>query len=132
MPTGKWDKEWNNNIRELGLKWGAKMQHGDPFKGLLMSGSTSKGTDATRERAVRSDSFGYEPNEWEICLQLVDLRKGGKTYGQIADWLNKKNIKTKYGNSWNYFTARFVTLRTVQILRQREIDSESLANGEKQ
>ena len=113
MPTGKWNDEWNDKISNLGLKRGAKIQYGDPFRGVLMSGSTSKGTDAVRQRSVRSDSFGAEDDEWEICLQMVDMRKEGWTYGRIAEYRNKGGIKTKAGNEWNYYTARFVTLRTV-------------------
>ena len=124
MPTGKWNDDWNDKISNLGLKRGAKMQHGDPFKGVLMSGSTSKGTNAERQRSVRSDSFGTETDEWEVCLDMVGKRTDGWTYGQISDYLNKNGIKTKAGNEWNYFTARFVTLRTVQILRLKETESE--------
>jgi len=124
MPTGKWNDDWNDKISNLGLKRGAKIQYGDPFRGVLMSGSTSKGTDAKRQRSIRSDSYGAEDDEWEICLDMVEKRKDGWTYGQISDYLNKEGIKTKVGNEWNYFTARFVTLRTVQLLRLRETGNE--------
>ena len=116
MATGKWDKEWNDKIEELGLKGSAKIQRGDPFRGVLKSGSTSKGTDAERVRAPRSDRFGATDDEWDICLEMKEMRKSGRTYGQIAHYLNNRGIKTKAGKPWNYFTARFVTLRTVQML----------------
>ena len=104
-------------IKDIGMKKKGKFHYGDPFRGMLQSGCTSKGTNALRERAVRSDSFGTEPEEWEVCLQMVEHRNNGWTYGKIAHWLNDEGITTKVGNQWNYFTARFVTLRTVQILR---------------
>ena len=116
MPTGKWNKEWNEKIEELGLKGSAKIQRGDPFRGVLKSGSTSKGKGAERKRAPRSDRFGSTNDEWTICLEMRDMRKEGSTYGQIAQTLNQRGIKTKAAQSWNYFTARFVTLRTVQML----------------
>jgi len=117
MVQGIYNEEWNSKIKDIGMKRPGKFQSGDPFKGLLLSGSTSKGTDAVRQRAVRSDSFGYERDEWEVCLQMVKHRQNGWTYGRISHWLNEEGIKSKAGNEWNYFTARFVTLRTVQILR---------------
>ena len=116
MPTGKWNAEWNEKIEELGLKGSAKIQKGDPFRGVLKSGSTSKGTKAERKRAPRSDRFGATNKEWDICLEMKALREAGRTYGQIAQALNQRGIKTKAGKPWNYFTARFVTLRTVQMI----------------
>jgi len=129
MVHGTPNKEWTKKIRNVGLKRGAKIQSGDPFKGVLMSGSTSKGTDAKRERSVRSDSFGSIPEEWDICLEMVRLRgEMHWTYGQIASWLNTKDIKTRYNRQWNYFTTRFVVLRTVQILKSEGTFDESLYN----
>ena len=120
MVHGTPNKEWTKKIRNIGLKRGAKIQNGDPFKGVLMSGSTSKGTNAERQRSVRNDSFGYESEEWEVCLEMVRLRGEMRwTYGQIANWLNTKEIKTKANREWNYFTTRFVVLRTVQILKNQ-------------
>ncbi len=120
MVHGTPNKEWTKKIRNIGLKRGAKIQNGDPFKGVLMSGSTSKGTNAERQRSVRNDSFGYEPDEWDVCLEMVRLRgEMHWTYGQIANWLNTKDIKTKANREWNYFTTRFVVLRTVQILKNQ-------------
>ena len=63
MVHGTPNKEWSKKIRNVGLRRGAKIQSGDPFKGVLMSGSTSKGTDAERQRSVRNDSFGSIPEE---------------------------------------------------------------------
>ena len=116
MSTGKWNKEWNEKIVDLGLKGSAKIQKGDPFRGVLKSGSTSNGTSAERIRAPRCDRFGSIDEEWDICLKMREMRKMGRTYGQISHYLNQSGIKTKAAQSWNYFTARFVTLRTVQML----------------
>ena len=127
MVHGTPNKEWSKKIRNVGLKRGAKIQNGDPFKGVLMSGSTSKGTDAVRQRSVRSDSFGSIPKEWAVCLEMVRLRGEMRwTYGQIANWLNTKEILTRYNREWNYFTTRFVVLRTVQILKTDGTFDESL------
>ena len=127
MVHGTPNKEWSKKIRNVGLKRGAKIQNGDPFKGVLMSGSTSKGTDAVRQRSVRSDSFGSIPDEWDVCLEMVRLRGEMRwPYGQIANWLNTKEIRTRYDREWNYFTTRFVVLRTVQILKTDGTFDESL------
>ena len=127
MVHGTPNKEWSKKIKNVGLRRGAKIQNGDPFKGVLMSGSTSKGTDAKRERSVRSDSFGSIPEEWDVCLEMVRLRGEMKwTYGQISNWLNTKDISTRYNREWNYFTTRFVVLRTVQILKTEGNFDESL------
>ena len=124
MAHGIPNEEWTEKIKDVGLKGSAKIQKGNPFKGMIMSGSTSKGTDSVRQRSFRSDMFGYTPDEWEICLDMVELRKTGHTYGQIAKYLNDKNITTKVGREWNYFTARFVTLRTVQALTLKDNESK--------
>jgi len=127
MVHGTPNKEWSKKIKNVGLRRGAKIQNGDPFKGVLMSGSTSKGTDAIRQRAVRNDSFGSIPEEWDVCLEMVRLRGEMRwTYGQISNWLNTKDIKTRYNREWNYFTTRFVVLRTVQILKTEGTFDESL------
>ena len=127
MVHGTPNKEWSKKIKNVGLRRGAKIQNGDPFKGVLMSGSTSKGTDAKRERSVRSDSFGSIPEEWDVCLEMVRLRGEMKwTYGQISNWLNTKDIRTRYNREWNYFTTRFVVLRTVLILKTEGNFDESL------
>ena len=129
MVHGTPNKEWSKKIRNVGLKRGAKIQSGDPFKGVLMSGSTSKGTDAERQRSVRNDSFGSIPEEWDICVEMVRLRgEMHWTYGQIANWLNTRDIRTRYNREWNYFTTRFVVLRTVQILKSEGTFDESLYN----
>ena len=124
MVHGTPNEEWTEKIKDVGLRGSAKIQKGDPFKGVLMSGSTSKGTDAVRQRSFRSDMFGYTSDEWKICLDMVELRRTGYTYGYIAKYLNDKGITTKVGREWNYFTARFVTLRTVQALALKDSESK--------
>ena len=124
MVHGTPNEEWTEKIKDVGLRGSAKIQRGDPFKGVLMSGSTSKGTDAVRQRSFRNDMFGYTPDEWDVCLEMVELRKRGHTYGQVAKYLNDRNITTKVGRQWNYFTARFVTLRTVQALALKDSESK--------
>ena len=73
MVHGTPNEEWTEKIKDVGLRGSAKIQKGDPFKGVLMSGSTSKGTDAVRQRSFRSDMFGYTPEDGEICLDMVKL-----------------------------------------------------------
>ena len=124
MVHGIPNEEWTEKIKDVGLRGSAKIQKGDPFKGVLMSGSTSKGTDAVRQRSFRSDMFGYNSKEWKIWLEMVELRKNGHTYGQVAKYLNDRNITTKVARQWNYFTARFVTLRTVQALALKDNESK--------
>ena len=121
MVKGTPNKEWSEKISGIGLKGKAKIHNGDPFRGVWQGGTFKK--DNPRERSARSDMFGSEEWEWRICEEMVDLRRDGKTYGQIAQWLNDKDIKTKAGRAWNYFTARFVTLRTVQLQRLADSDS---------
>ena len=121
MVRGTPNEEWSEKISGIGLKGRAKIQKGDPFKGVWQGGTNFK--DNPRERAARKDMFGSEESEWDVCLKMVELRKDGNTYGQIAKWLNDNDVKTKVGRDWNYFTARFVTLRTVQLQRLSDNDS---------
>ena len=121
MVKGTPNDEWSEKISTIGLKGKARIHNGDPFKGVWQGGTFKK--DNPRERAARKDMFGSEEWEWDICKKMVALRKDGMTYGQIAQWLNDNDIKTKVGRTWNYFTARFVTLRTVQLQRLSDSDS---------
>ena len=130
MVKGTPNKEWSDKISDIGLKSKAKIQRGDPFRGVWKGGTNKK--DNPRERTFRNDMFGYEDWEWDICKQMVDMRTDGMTYGQIAKWLNDNNIETKVGRQWNYFTARFVTLRTVQLRMLRDSGSKYVPSHEKQ
>ena len=40
MVHGTPNEEWTEKIKDVGLRGSAKIQKGDPFKGVLMSGST--------------------------------------------------------------------------------------------
>ena len=108
---------------ELGLKAPQK-----PFKGELwygMGSSTQSNFSAEktqRKRAYRSNRFGASVKEWNTCKKMVVLRENGYTYGHIAKYLNNAGIKTKANNPWNYYTARFVTLRAKEEIENGRND----------
>jgi len=108
---------------ELGLKGTQK-----PFKGELwygMGSSTQSNFSAEksqRKRAYRSNRFGASVKEWNTCKKMVVLRENGYTYGQIAKYLNNAHITTKAGEPWNYYTARFVTLRAKEEIENGRND----------
>jgi len=52
----------------------------------------------------------------------VFLRENGHTYGGIAKYLNDAGILTKGGKVWNYYTARFVTLRAKEEIENGRSD----------
>ena len=130
MVRGTPNKQWSEKISDVGLKSKAKIQKGDPFRGVWKGGTNYK--DNPRERTYRSDMFGSEDWEWDICEKMVNMRIAGMTYGRIARWLNDNNILTKVGRNWNYFTARFVTLRTVQRQRLQDTGSKFAQDNETQ
>ena len=51
--------------------------------------------------------------------EIEELGPNEYVYGLTTNptFFYEEGIKSKAGNEWNYFTARFVTLRTVQTLR---------------
>ena len=53
---------------------------------------------------------------------MVFLRENGYTYGRIAKYLNNAHITTKAGKPWNYYTARFVTLRAKEEIENGRND----------
>ena len=53
---------------------------------------------------------------------MVFLRENGYTYGRIAKYLNDAKILTKAGKPWNYYTARFVTLRSKEEIENGRND----------
>ncbi len=53
---------------------------------------------------------------------MVHLRENGYTYGHIAKYLNNAGIKTKANRPWNYYTARFVTLRAKEEIENGRND----------
>ena len=105
----------------LGLKQAGRAQGGSFFGAVGSSNKScfSKGK-APRQRGYRSNRFGSTEEEWEICTSMVEMRSEGYSYGRIADALNREGITTKRGGKWNYYTARFVTLRAKEEIDGRE------------
>ena len=74
------------------------------------------------KRPYRSIRFGATKVEWLVCKKMVDLRENGYTYGGIAKYLNDAGIKTKANRPWNYYIARFVTLRAKEEIENGRND----------
>ena len=98
------------------------------YKGTLWYGmgsssdSNFSAVKTARKRPYRSIRFGATDNEWLICKKMVNLREDGYTYGGIAKYLNDAGIKTKANRLWNYYTARFVTLRAKEEIENGRND----------
>ena len=98
------------------------------YKGVLwygMGSSTESNFSAVktpRKRPYRSIRFGASVKEWLVCKKMVFLRENGYTYGRIAKYLNDAGILTKSGKTWNYYTARFVTLRAKEEIENGRND----------
>ena len=111
------------NKADLGLSKPGQTRDGSYFAGM---GSATKAnfskTKYDRERDYRSNRFGSSVKEWNVCLKMVFLRESGYTYGHIAKYINDANIKTKAGKPWNYYTARFVTLRAKEEIENGRND----------
>ena len=111
------------NKSDLGLSKPGQTRDGSYFAGM---GSATKAnfskTKYERERNYRSNRFGSTVKEWNVCLKMVFLRENGHTYGSIAKYLNGANITTKAGKPWNYYTARFVTLRAKEEIENGRND----------
>ncbi len=111
------------NKSDLGLSKPGQTRDGSYFAGM---GSATKAnfskTKYDRERDYRSNRFGSTVKEWNVCLKMVFLRENGQTYGSIAKYLNGANITTKAGKPWNYYTARFVTLRAKEEIENGRND----------
>ena len=108
---------------ELGMKAPQKPFKGDIWYGMGSSSQSNfSATKYDRERDYRSNRFGSSVKEWNVCLKMVFLRESGYTYGYIAKYLNDANIKTKAGKPWNYYTARFVTLRAKEEIENGRND----------
>jgi hypothetical protein len=111
------------NKSDLGLSKPGQTRDGSYFAGM---GSATKAnfskTKYDRERDYRSNRFGSTVKEWNVCLKMVFLRENGHTYGSIAKYLNGANITTKAGKPWNYYTARFVTLRAKEEIENGRND----------
>ena len=97
---------------ELGMKDSQKPFKGEIWYGIGSSAESNFSAEKTpRKRSYRSNRFGASVKEWNTCKKMVFLRENGHTYGGIAKYLNDARITTKAGKPWNYYTARFVTLR---------------------
>ena len=108
---------------ELGLKAEQKPFKGDLWYGMGSSSDSNFSSVKTpRKRPYRSIRFGASVKEWLVCKKMVFLRENGYTYGRIAKYLNDAGIKTKANNPWNYYTARFVTLRAKEEIENGRND----------
>ena len=97
---------------EIGMRGPQRRRKGTLWYGMgSSSDSNFSAVKTPRKRPYRSVRFGASVKEWLVCQKMVFLRENGYTYGRIAKYLNAACIKTKAGNPWNYYTARFVTLR---------------------
>ena len=106
-----------------GLKGPQKAYNGDLWYGMGSSAESNFSAVKTpRKRPYRSIRFGASVKEWNICLKMVFLRENGYTYGRIAKYLNDAKILTKAGKPWNYYTARFVTLRSKEEIENGRND----------
>jgi hypothetical protein len=111
------------NKSDLGLSKPGQTREGSYFSGIGSATKSNFSKDKVdRERSYRSNRFGSTVKEWNVCLKMVFLRESGYTYGRIAKYLNDASIKTKAGQSWNYYTARFVTLRAKEEIENGRND----------
>ncbi len=108
---------------ELGLKDSQKPFKGEVWYGMGSSAESNFSAEKTpRKRPYRSIRFGASVKEWNVCKKMVFLRENGHTYGEIAKYLNDARILTKGGKTWNYYTARFVTLRAKEEIENGRND----------
>ena len=108
---------------ELGMKGSQKPFKGEIWYGMGSSAESNFSAEKTpRKRTYRSNRFGSSVKEWLVCKKMVFLRENGYTYGRIAKYLNNAHIKTKAGKPWNYYTARFVTLRAKEEIENGRND----------
>ncbi len=108
---------------ELGMKDSQKPFKGEIWYGMGSSAESNFSAEKTaRKRSYRSNRFGASVKEWNTCKKMVFLRENGYTYGGIAKYLNDAGIKTKADRPWNYYTARFVTLRAKEEIENGRND----------
>ena len=108
---------------EIGMKGPQRAFKGTIWYGMgSSSDSNFSAVKTARKRPYRSIRFGATKVEWLVCKKMVDLREDGYTYGGIAKYLNDAGIKTKADKSWNYYTARFVTLRAKEEIENGRND----------
>ena len=108
---------------EIGMKGPQRAFKGDLWYGVGSSTESNfSATKTSRKRPYRSVRFGATAKEWNVCRKMVFLRENGHTYGGIAKYLNDAGILTKGGKAWNYYTARFVTLRAKEEIENGRSD----------
>ena len=108
---------------EIGMRGPQRAFKGDLWYGMGSSTESNfSAVKTARKRPYRSIRFGASVKEWNICLKMVFLRENGRTYGEIAKYLNDAGILTKSGKTWNYYTARFVTLRAKEEIENGRND----------
>ena len=108
---------------EIGMKGPQRAFKGTIWYGMgSSSDSNFSAIKTARKRPYRSIRFGATKVEWGVCKKMVQLREDGYTYGGIAKYLNDAGIKTKANRSWNYYTARFVTLRAKEEIENGRND----------
>ena len=108
---------------EIGMRGPQRRRKGTLWYGMgSSSDSNFSAVKTPRKRPYRSVRFGASVKEWLVCQKMVFLRENGYTYGMIAKYLNDANIKTKANKSWNYNTARFVTLRAKEEIENGRND----------
>ena len=108
---------------ELGMKDSQKPFKGEIWYGIGSSAESNFSAEKTpRKRSYRSNRFGASVKVWNTCKKMVVLRENGHTYGGIAKYLNDARITTKAGKPWNYYTARFVTLRAKEEIENGRND----------
>ena len=108
---------------EIGMKGPQRAFKGTIWYGMgSSSDSNFSAVKTARKRPYRSIRFGATKVEWLVCKKMVQLREDGYTYGGIAKYLNDAKILTKAGKPWNYYTARFVTLRSKEEIENGRND----------
>ena len=108
---------------EIGMKGPQRAFKGTIWYGMgSSSDSNFSALKTARKRPYRSIRVGATKVEWLVCKKMVQLREDGYTYGGIAKYLNDAGIKTKANRLWNYYTARFVTLRAKEEIENGRND----------
>ena len=108
---------------EIGMRGPQRRRKGTLWYGMSSSSDSNFSAVKTpRKRPYRSVRFGASVKEWLTCKKMVFLRENGHPYGGIAKYLHDARITTKAGKPWNYYTARFVTLRAKEEIENGRND----------
>lgn len=57
---------------------------------------------------VRDHALYIDNAESEMVLEMFRMREEGKIFGEIADYLNHRGVKTKRGGTWGITSVRHV------------------------